>query len=284
MVMNAVAAPRAIAYVSGAENNDEGSTYSRLRPSQASRKRSPTKERTEQVSMSLTRSLLAALVAVPLALMAMTLPVQAADDNEARNEALDDYEPDLGAGEVMFRQCALCHGQRGQGILGGKYPRLAGLPEYYLVNALRDYQTGARGYDAMLVVGGLKTANDQDLMDLAGYISDIDIELDVPGPEEGSARSGRKLYKYDCKSCHGRKAEGKSRKDSPPLRGQYYEYLERQIALFKSGERIHADDPEDETFAAYEEDELLDILAFVASLDDDLGGDDDDNEDNDNDD
>lgn len=225
--------------------------------------------------MSLTRSLLAALVAVPLAFVAMVLPAQAADDNEARNEALDDYEPDLAAGKVMFRQCALCHGQHGQGILGGKYPRLAGLPEYYLMNALRDYQTGARGYDAMLVVGGLKTADDKDLMDLAGYISDIDIELDVPGPEEASARSGRRLYKYDCKTCHGRKAEGKSRKDSPPLRGQYHEYLLRQIALFKSGERIHADDPEDETFTAYEHEELLDILAFVASLDDD--SDDDDN-------
>lgn len=233
--------------------------------------------------MSLTRSLLAALVAVPLALGALIMPVQAADDNEARNQALDDYEPDLDAGEVMFRQCALCHGQRGQGILGGKYPRLAGLPEYYLMNALRDYQTGARGYDAMLVVGGLKTANDRDLMNLAGYISDLDIELDVPGPEEGSARSGRKLYKYDCKSCHGRKAEGKSRKDSPPLRGQYHEYLARQIALFKNGERIHADDPEDETFDAYEEEDLLDILAFVTSLDDD-SDDDDDEKDDDNDD
>ncbi len=233
--------------------------------------------------MSLTRSLLAALAAVPLALLAMTLPVQAADDNKARNEALDDYKPDLEAGETMFRQCALCHGQRGQGILGGKYPRLAGLPEYYLMNALRDYQTGARGYDAMIVVGGLKTADDKDLMDLAGYISDIDIELDVPEPEEGSARSGRRLYKYDCKTCHGRKAQGKSRKDSPPLRGQYHEYLLGQIGMFKSGERIHADDPEDETFTAYDEEELLDILAFVASLDDDLGADDENDNDNEDD-
>ncbi len=219
--------------------------------------------------MSLTRSLLAALVAVPLALVAMTLPALAADDNKARNEALDDYEPDLDAGEVMFRQCALCHGHHGQGILGGKYPRLAGFPEYYLMNALRDYQNGARNYDAMIVVGGLKTADDKDLMNLAGYIAELDIDLDVPVPEEGSARSGRRLYKYDCKTCHGRKAEGKSRKDSPPLRGQYHEYLQRQIALFLSGERIHADDPEDKTFQAYEEEELLDILAFVASLDDD---------------
>jgi cytochrome c553 len=147
------------------------------------------------------------------------------------------------------------------------------------MNALRDYQSGARGYDAMLVVGGLRTADDRDLMDLAGYISDLDIELDVPGPEDGSARAGRRLYKYDCKSCHGRKGEGKSRKDSPPLRGQYHEYLERQIVMFKNGERIHADDPEDETFDAYEEEDLLDILAFVAALDDD----EDENEDDDND-
>ncbi|WP_462320594.1 c-type cytochrome, partial [Halochromatium sp.] len=220
MVINAVAAARPIAYVRRAEKNDEGLALILGQDlNQPSLERSPTKERTEQVSMSLTRSLLAALVAVPLALLAISLPVQAADDNKARNEALDDYEPDLEAGEVMFRQCALCHGQHGQGILGGKYPRLAGLPEYYLVNALRDYQTGERGYDAMLVVGGLKTADDEDLLDLAGYISDIDIDLDVPGPEEGSARSGRRLYKYDCKTCHGRKAQGKSRKDSPPLRG-----------------------------------------------------------------
>jgi cytochrome c553 len=221
----------------------------------------------EQVSMSLSRSLLTALVAATLAL-GLSLASQARDDYEARNEALDDYEPDLEAGEVMFRQCALCHGKSGQGILGGKYPRIAGLPEYYLMNALRDYQSGKRGYDAMVVVGGLKTYDDRDLMDLAGYIADFDIDLDVPGPEEGSARSGRRLYKYDCKTCHGRKAEGKSRKDSPPLRGQYHEYLERQIQLFMNKERIHADDPEDKTFVAYEPEELTDILAYIASLDD----------------
>jgi cytochrome c553 len=283
-MMRTVAAPWSIAYVSGAENNDEGLSCTAETLSGFALMRGSTIERTEQVSMSLTRSLLAALVAVPLGLMILMPSALARDDYEARNEALDDYEPDLGAGEVMFRQCALCHGQRGQGILGGKYPRIAGLPEYYLMNALRDYQSGTRGYDAMLVVGGLKTYDDRDLMDLAGYVSDLDIDLDVPEPEDGSARSGRRLYKYDCKTCHGRKAEGKSRKDSPPLRGQYHEYLMRQIVMFQNGERIHADDPEDETFDAYEEEDLLDILAFVASLDDNAGDDDDDEDDDDEDD
>jgi len=219
--------------------------------------------------MPLTRLVLAVVLALPLGL------ATAADDEDDAPE----LEPDLQEGEVMFRQCALCHGQHGQGILGGKYPRIAGLPEYYLLNALRDYKAGRRGYDAMLVVGGLRTADEQDLADLAGYISDLDIELDVPGPEEGSARKGRRLYKYDCKTCHGRKGQGKGRKESPPLRGQYHEYLMRQIGLFKDDERIHADDPEDETFDYYDEDELVDILAFVATLDDPEGDDDEDDDD-----
>jgi cytochrome c553 len=225
--------------------------------------------------MPLMRVLRAALIAAPLGL---PLGAQAADDNEDK-----EYEADPDAGAVMFRQCALCHGQHGQGILGGKYPRIAGMPEYYLLNALRDYQSGVRGYDAMVVVGSLQTANEQDLVNLAAYISDLDISLDVPAPEEGSARSGKRLYKSDCKTCHGRSGEGKSRKESPPLRGQYHEYLMRQIALFQNKERMHAGDPDDETFVDYEDEDLTDILAFIASFDDVSAEDNDDGDDKDND-
>jgi cytochrome c553 len=203
--------------------------------------------------------LLCLLLAAPLAF--------AADDEDDAVDLLD-MQPDRQAGEVMYRQCALCHGKSGQGILGGKYPRIAGLPEYYLINALQDYQSGARGYDAMLVVGSLKTAEDQDLVNLSAYVSDLEIDLDVPGPEDGNARKGGRMYKFDCRTCHGRAGEGKRRKESPPLRGQYHEYLLRQIDMFKNKERIHADDPEDETFVDYEDDDLLDILAFIATLDD----------------
>jgi cytochrome c553 len=211
--------------------------------------------------MPLMRLLLAAFIAVPLGVLA------AEDEDDDRVDMID-MEPDRAAGAVMYRQCALCHGKNGQGILGGKYPRIAGMPNYYMLNALEDYRSGARGYDAMIVVGGLKEADDQDLVNLAAYISDLEVDLDVPGPEEGSARSGKRMYKSDCRTCHGRNGEGKTRKESPPLRGQYHEYLLRQIHLFNSGERIHADDPDDETFVDYEEEDLLDIVAFIASLDD----------------
>jgi cytochrome c553 len=206
----------------------------------------------------LTRSiLLAALTAVA------PLTLYAADD--------DDAAADSEAGRLAYRQCALCHGQWGQGIIGGKYPRVAGLPEYYLLKVLDDYRGGARNYEAMTVVGGVRNMSDEDLANLAAYISGVDLEevapLDVPALG-GDAEEGEDLYQGDCKTCHGKNGEGKARKKSPALRGQYGEYLARQIDLFKTKKREHAGDPEDETFDDYSDEEVLDILTYVTTLDD----------------
>jgi cytochrome c553 len=180
-------------------------------------------------------------------------------------------DPDPERGKALHRQCALCHGQYSQGILGGKYPRLAGLPDYYLLEMMEKYKAGTLDYPAMTVVGGLRNLSQEDLESLAAYISDIDLgevaPLDIP-TTPGDVENGEDLYKGDCKTCHGRKGEGKTRKESPPLRGQYTEYLARQIEMFKKKERIHADDEEDETFEDYSEEELKDILAFISTLDD----------------
>jgi cytochrome c553 len=181
-------------------------------------------------------------------------------------------EPDLDHGQRLHRQCALCHGQFSQGILGGKYPRLAGFPDYYLMGALADYRDGAREHAAMNVVGGLRGMSDSDLMSLAAYISAINLEevhpLDVPTPEGADVDNGEDLYRSDCKTCHGRAAEGIARKESPQLAGQYDGYLLRQIEKFKTGKREHANDPDDETFADYSDQDILDIIGFVTTLDD----------------
>ena len=200
----------------------------------------------------LTRSLLVSLLALtPLTLQA---------------------EPDMERGKALYRQCALCHGFHGQGVLGGKYPRLAGLPEYYLVGMMDKYKDGTLDYQAMTVVGGLRNLSDADLQSLAAYLSDIDLAavspLDIPTPEGADLENGEDLFQGDCKSCHGRKAEGMKRKESPPLAGQYSEYLLRQIAMFKKKERIHANDEEDETFEEYEPQQIKDILAYISTLDD----------------
>lgn len=181
-------------------------------------------------------------------------------------------EPDLDLGQRLHRQCALCHGQYSQGILGGKYPRLAGLPDYYLMKSLIDYRDGNREHAAMIVVGGLRGLSDNDLNSLAAYIASIDLDavhpLDVPTPEGADVESGEEIYQSDCKTCHGRAAEGNKRKESPRLAGQYDGYLFRQIEKFKTGKRMHANDPEDETFVDYNDQDILDIIGFVTTLDD----------------
>lgn len=200
----------------------------------------------------LTRSLLLALVALtPFSLQA---------------------DPDLARGKALNRQCALCHGFHGQGIIGGKYPRLAGLPEYYLLSMMEKYKSGELDYQAMTVVGGLRNLSEEDIQNLAAFLSDVDLAtvapLDIPTPEDADVENGEDLYQGDCKSCHGRKAEGSKKKESPPLAGQYSEYLARQIEMFKKKDRIHANDEEDETFADYEPQEIKDILAYITTLDD----------------
>ncbi len=213
------------------------------------------------MSHALTRSLLLALAAV------IPLHTTAAD------------EPDLERGKALHRQCALCHGLYSQGIMGGKYPRLAGYPEYYMIEMIEKYKDNTLSYPAMTVVGGLRSLSEQDIESLAAYIADIDLAqvfpLDIPTPE-GDLEEGEDLYQGDCKTCHGRKGEGKARKESPPLRGQYTEYLARQIEMFLNKERIHADDEEDETFVDYKPEEIRNILAYVATLDDDQAATDDD--------
>jgi cytochrome c553 len=202
---------------------------------------------------ALTRSLFLALAA------SLPLAGQAAE------------EADLERGKNLHRQCALCHGLYSQGILGGKYPRLAGYPEYYMIEMIEKYKDNTLSYPAMTVVGGLRNLSEEDIESLAAYIASIDLAevapLDVPTPE-GDIEEGEDLYKGDCRTCHGRKGEGKARKESPPLRGQYTEYLARQIDMFLNKERIHADDEEDETFVDYEPGEIQSILAYIATLDD----------------
>jgi cytochrome c553 len=103
------------------------------------------------------------------------------------------------------------------------------------------------------------------------YISLIDLDEVAPldiATAPGDIEEGEEMYKNDCRSCHGRKGEGNSRKESPPLRGQYTEYLARQIDMFKRKQREHALDPEDETFVDYSDEELRDILAYISTLDD----------------
>lgn len=190
-----------------------------------------------------------------------------------KKESRDTGERDLANGAELYKKCALCHGQYGQGTAGGLYPRLAGMPEHYILSQMKKYVDGSRSdafSTAMLEVGGMKYMSDKDARDLAAFLAAIDLDkyypTELPKPKNGDPKNGKELYKDDCKDCHGRKGQGKKKKESPPLAGQYTEYLMRETDAFKAKERYHDNDPEDETFDDYTRAQLEDIFAYVATL------------------
>lgn len=182
------------------------------------------------------------------------------------------YSADLENGKNLFKYCTLCHGKVGQGIKGGDFPKIGGLPKYYLEHQHDLFVSEKRFNPAMMTIGRMDTLNDKEKDDLYSYIASIDIQKEAPTLTiptfTGNAKKGKKLYKGDCKTCHGKKAEGKPKKEAPPTSWQYSEYLLRQIDFFKSKDRLHDNDEEDETFDDYSQEEIIDILTFISTLDD----------------
>jgi len=186
---------------------------------------------------------------------------------------------DLANGKKLFKSCTLCHGAVGQGVKGGDFPKIGGLPEYYLNRQIKLFTEEERFNPAMVTIGQLDRMSDKEKKDLTSYIASIDIEKAAPTltipTYTGNIKKGKKLFKGDCKTCHGKKAEGKDKKQAPPTSWQYSEYLARQIEFFMSKDRLHrslkdkeeGEEP-DETFDEYTKEEITDILTFISTLDD----------------
>ncbi len=179
---------------------------------------------------------------------------------------------DLANGERINRNCALCHGNYGQGATGRLSPRLAGLPEFYLRKAIKDYTDGIRINPTMMHTSGLGEMPESDIEDVVAYLSSLDIgkdaRFDIVQRMPGNPASGKETYMDDCKVCHGKDGLGKKKKDSPPLSGQHSEYLFQSIKMFQGKARDHDNDPEDELFDDYTDVEILDMMAFTVTMDD----------------
>jgi cytochrome c553 len=76
---------------------------------------------------------------------------------------------DAAAGAGKSTVCAACHGPAGNAPIMAEYPKLAGQPQDYIVNALRDYQKGNRKDPVMSAQAA--ALSPQDVLDLAAYFS-----------------------------------------------------------------------------------------------------------------
>lgn len=189
-------------------------------------------------------------------LLGLVLPVSAAD---------------LANGQKINKSCALCHGIYGQGAPGKLSPRIAGLPKEYIIKATKDYRDGIRKYPLMVRTAGLKEMTDADLEDIATYLSSMDLSSDKRfnvASAGGMVEKGEETYQSECKSCHAKDGYGKPKKEAPPLAGQHPTYLYTAMSGFQKQARIHDNDPDDDSFEEYKSNELIDVTAYLSTLDD----------------
>ena len=89
---------------------------------------------------------------------------------EAKQLALAAASP-AALGEKYYGQCIACHGSRGEGGIG---PMLAGQADSDIVAKLTAYRAGEeRGAQSALMYPVAKPMTDQDIENLAAYVSDL---------------------------------------------------------------------------------------------------------------
>lgn len=81
---------------------------------------------------------------------------------------------DRAAGKAKAAACTVCHGQLGLSMVPNA-PHLAGQPEIYLAEQLRNYRSGRRSHEVMGVIA--KPLSDADIDDLAAWYGGIKVEV-----------------------------------------------------------------------------------------------------------
>jgi sulfide dehydrogenase cytochrome subunit len=117
--------------------------------------------------------------------------------------------------------CAGCHGTRGHSA--NPMPIIAGLPEAYLKQTLRDYKSGKR---PSTIMGRLaKGYDDAEIDALAAFFAS---QVWISPQQELDAKlvkSGKRVHRDGCSACH--KDNGRFQDDAVPrLAGQWRGYLE----------------------------------------------------------
>ena len=82
------------------------------------------------------------------------------------------YAQDAAKGAELFKQCIVCHGDKGQGNPTQKAPKLAGQHDWYIAKQIQDIKTGVTRKNPVMVPI-VNKLTEQDMKDLAAYISKL---------------------------------------------------------------------------------------------------------------
>jgi len=202
-----------------------------------------------------------------------------------------EYDPENG--EEINEVCAGCHGEFGQGGKEGEYPRLAAMPAEFTARQLHLFRERKRPNLAMVEYIDDRQMPDPDIQDVSIFLARIKLKTRLPPVDEtapgfdayarlleakklmqipraaGNQEKGRKLYRKECASCHGKQGWGDEKDAVPMLAGQYTNYLWRQVKKYREKIRIHdPEEPESELLTEFTDEEIGDIFAYLSVMDD----------------
>ena len=157
--------------------------------------------------------------------------------------------------------CAGCHGTRGHS--SSPMPIIAGLPEVYLKQTLRDYKSGKR---PSTIMGRVARGYDDDQIDAlaAFFASQVWISPKQDDLDSKLIKRGKRIHRDGCSTCH--KDNGRYQDDLVPrLAGQWRDYLEIILEEYWLRERTMPHLLMVIAVSELEEDDLKALAEFYAS-------------------
>jgi cytochrome c553 len=170
--------------------------------------------------------------------------------------------PNIESGRTIFTEgkgdaaaCQGCHGEKALGNDSMGAPRLANIGQYYIAKQLGDFADDRRTPEGAgaAMNGFAKALNEQDRLDLAGYLDTLEYAEEL-SDLKALAADGVKVGKPDlgqiivtkgikgkvpaCQDCHG--FNGRASR-FPQINQQRYVYLYNQLNNWRSDSR--ANDP-----------------------------------------
>lgn len=152
----------------------------------------------------------------------------------------------IGAPNTMaerVKACTICHGDEDKAGRDAYYPRIAGKPQGYLFNQLRNFRDGRRHYQPMAIL--LENMPDEYLQEIAQHFSSLQLPFPPPEqinmkPEEISlaetlVHSGAAERDIPaCGACHGENLMGVT-PFIPGLLGLSRAYITVQLGGWRNG-------------------------------------------------
>jgi cytochrome c553 len=169
---------------------------------------------------------------------------------------VDEQDP-FAAVKKLTETCAGCHGEDGNSTAAAT-PSLAGQHDSYLIEAIQDYQGGARAEPMMQAL--TKALTPGQIEDIAYFYAAM-VPRRAEASGKGDAVAGLAVT-APCASCHGIDGNATDPKN-PRLAGLSAEYLIAAVTGYKDGSRKN-DVMHDQVLGLRDQD-VADLAAYYAS-------------------